>query len=82
MSEEPAPYDTGRSSTLIEQMRRHVASYKTLSNHRQACLDMCDRIEKLERALDKLARLGNEPHFGNSTGNTIARQALADYKKT
>ena len=34
---------------LTEQMRRHVASYKTLTNHRQACLDMCDEIERLTK---------------------------------
>ena len=36
-------------SDLIESMRRHVASYKTLTLHRQQCLDMCDEIEKLNR---------------------------------
>jgi len=34
------------------------------------------RIVELEAALDKLARLGNEPNYGNSTGNVIARRAL------
>ncbi len=33
-------------------------------------------IVKLRIAMDKLARLGNEPHFGNSIGNQIAQQAL------
>jgi len=32
---------------------------------------------RLREALDKLARLGNEPYYGNSTGNVIAQQALA-----
>ncbi len=36
------------------------------------------RIEQFEVVLDKLARLGNEPHYGNSHGNTIARKALDD----
>jgi len=35
------------------------------------------RVVELEAALDKLARLGNEPDFGNSRGNEIARAALA-----
>lgn len=30
----------------------------------------------LLEALDKLARLGNEPHLGNSIGNDIAIDAL------
>lgn len=33
---------------------------------------------KLRAALNKLARLGNEPNYGNSDGNMIARQALAE----
>ncbi len=40
--------------------------------------EAADRIEELEGALDKLARLGNEPHYGNSTGNRIAQAALKD----
>ena len=32
--------------------------------------------EEVEVVLDKLARLGNEPHFGNSRGNEIALEAL------
>lgn len=35
-----------------------------------------DRIAKLEATLDKLARLGNEPNYGNSIGNVIARKAI------
>ena len=35
------------------------------------------RIAELEGALDKLARLGNGPDYGNSDGNVIAQQALA-----
>lgn len=34
------------------------------------------RIERLNAALDQLARLGNEPDYGNSVGNTIAIGAL------
>ncbi len=36
------------------------------------------KVEELEGALEKLARLGNEPHYGNSTGNKIAIAALKD----
>ena len=35
------------------------------------------RVDELEGALDRLARLGNEPHYGNSDGNVIAQKALA-----
>ena len=37
-----------------------------------------ERTAKLEAALDKLARLGNEPHYGNSDGNVIAIAALQE----
>ena len=36
--------------------------------------------EKLREALERLARLGNEPHYGNSIGNDIARAALGGTK--
>lgn len=38
-------------------------------------------VEEAEKALDRLARLGNEPEFGNSDGNMIARAALARIKE-
>jgi hypothetical protein len=31
---------------------------------------------RLRAALEQLARLGSEPHYGNSVGNEIARAAL------
>lgn len=36
----------------------------------------CESIDRLKAALEVLARLGNEPHYGNSDGNLIARSAL------
>ena len=33
---------------------------------------------RMREALDKLARLGNEPHLGNSDGNMIALAALSE----
>jgi hypothetical protein len=51
--------------------------------HRANVGDIWDLCECLENrfavarvALDKLARLGNEPYFGNSDGNIIAHHAL------
>ena len=35
-------------------------------------------IEAKDAALEKLARLGNEPYLGNSEGNIIAQQALKE----
>ena len=37
-------------------------------------------VERLREALEKLARLGNGPHYGNSEGNMIARNALKEPK--
>ena len=35
-------------TALVEQMRAHVASYKTLSPHRENCLKMCDLLDEIE----------------------------------
>jgi len=47
--------------------------------------DAMDEIDLLkaelkakDAALEKLARLGNEPYLGNSEGNIIAQQALKE----
>lgn len=37
-------------------------------------------VTELVEALEKLARLGNGEHYGNSDGNMIARKALSKYK--
>lgn len=37
-------------------------------------------VTELVEALEKLARLGNGEHYGNSDGNMIARDALFKYK--
>ena len=39
--------------------------------------ELLQQRDELAAALEKLARLGNEPHQGNSIGNQIARDALA-----
>ena len=39
--------------------------------------DLQRRLTIAREALDKLARLGNEPNFGYSEGNIIAFNALA-----
>ena len=41
-----------------------------------------DRIMYLQVALEELARLGNGDKYGNSDGNMIARNALAQLKHT
>ncbi len=38
--------------------------------------DLRNENKRYKDALEKLSRLGNEPHLGNSDGNKIAQQAL------
>ena len=44
---------------------------------RQELYKQAEIKAKLIEALEKLARLGNEPHYGNSIGNEIAKKALS-----
>ena len=37
-------------SDHTDRLRKHVASYKTMSSHRQNCLDVCDEIERQKEA--------------------------------
>ena len=37
---------------------------------------LLERIKQMTAVLERLARLGNEPEYGNSIGNQIARAAL------
>ena len=41
-----------------------------------------DVNQELLAALEKLARLGNGDHYGNSEGNMIAREAITKGAKT
>lgn len=43
--------------------------------------DLRSALKECVEALDKLARLGNEPALGNSIGNVIAQQALTKAKE-
>ena len=63
---------------------RRAKSVKKWAKDREASLPvgyekLKTENEKYRKALDKLARLGNEPDYGNSTANCIAREALKDY---
>ena len=59
----------------IESLNAHVA---VLESDDHEWYLQAARIKVLEDVLDKLARLGNEPHYGNSDGNMIARAAIAE----
>ena len=66
---------------LDAEIERLTAQLKATEANEQVLADankpLLERIAELEAALDKLARLGNEPHYGNSDGNVIAQKALA-----
>ena len=47
---------------------------------KQARADLEAENQRLREALERLARLGNGDHYGNSDGNMIARAALKDTK--
>ena len=63
-------------------MSNLISRLRTKCKMLHQCVDMrreaANRIVVLEAALDRLSKLGNEPHYGNSTGNVIARIALED----
>jgi hypothetical protein len=46
----------------------------------KATAELRAEVERLRAVLKKLARLGNEPYYGNSEGNMIARNALKEPK--
>ena len=57
---------------------RAAATIRSLAAERDA---LQARVAELEGALERLARLGAEPYYGNSDGNMIARAALEGKKE-
>lgn len=57
---------------FVKEIRKDVEWYKADGNVE----GLISIIERQRNALDKLARLGNEPLYGNSLGNEIAKEAL------
>lgn len=56
---------------VVEALRTQIAEL-TRTNLEQAA-----QIEAYLTVLERIAKLGNEPHYGNSLGNEIARKALS-----
>lgn len=54
---------------LIERMRRHVASYKSLTRHRADCLELCTEVERLLGQLD--ASHAEQREAGMSMGDVL-----------
>jgi hypothetical protein len=65
-------------SDIVERLRSAAHTYDEYGVHSEIELEAADEIEKLRAVLEKLARLGAEPHYGNSVGNIIARAALGE----
>lgn len=71
------------SATWPVRITQFGASKEKAEAYNQALSDAApyraeleNKNEALREALDRLARLGNEPYFGNSIGNEIAKAAL------
>lgn len=51
-------------------------NYENMKALEEAYERMREERDRLREAMQRLARLGNEPHYGNSDGNRIAQAAL------
>lgn len=90
--EDKSLYETGRGVLCdeIQKLKDHITelsvsllTHKAVSKRENTISKQAEEIERLknkcnkyEIALEKLARLGNEPLRGNSIGNCIASDAL------
>lgn len=61
---------------VAELQNKGCARDQTTTQYCAEVIERDKRIAELEAALEKLARLGAEPYYGNSDGNMIARAAL------
>ena len=60
------------------ELARQRDELEKLCNYNERVMqELLQQRDELLAALEKLASLGNEPHYGNSIGNQIARDALA-----
>jgi hypothetical protein len=59
----------------IDNFPIRAAAIRSLAAERDA---LKAENARLRAVLEKLARLGAEPHYGNSVGNIIARAALGE----
>lgn len=64
-----------REMSKVVAQRDELA--KLCNYNERVMQELLQQRDELLAALEKLARLGNEPHYGNSIGNQIARDALA-----
>ena len=66
---------------LAERLERYDATRSGYAKHCSLAAAELRRLHEVNlellAALEKLARLGNGEHYGNSDGNMIARAAIA-----
>jgi len=66
---------------LAERLERYDATRSGYAKHCSLAAAELRRLHEVNQellaALEKLARLGNGEHYGNSDGNMIARAAIA-----
>lgn len=67
-----------RVDELVEVIQRMNGITQELSRRAKLYEQLLDRAIM---GLEELAKLGNAPEYGNSTGNVIAQQTLADIRK-
>lgn len=61
----------------IQRIQRRVAELEADTGALSLVIEQQDRtLSRYREALEKLARLGNGGHYGNSIGNEIAIQAI------
>lgn len=67
-----------QAAAHIEEQQDTIAELKeSIEGHKLDKARYLDMNTELREVLEKLARLGNEPYYGNSDGNVIAKAALA-----
>jgi len=59
-------------------LERGVFKPQAAIEHGNIITELKAELKAKDAALEKLARLGNEPYLGNSEGNIIAQQALKE----
>ena len=71
-------YGNGVSNYMVKYSEKDDnKSFSEMKNESEAYQKLIAAAPDLLDALEKLARLGNGDEYGNSTGNLIARAAIA-----
>jgi hypothetical protein len=63
---------------VLEDVARNSNQATLIREAARTIKSQAEKNARLREALEKLARLGAEPYYGNSDGNMIARAALGE----